>query len=272
VRTPASGVQSNPSGPQQAPGAGGQNQAWRHFDSGLTQGRPQGQSPVQTQFQTQSPTGQSQGQSQAPARGTLASPAGKGGATMPANSDSSGWRHFSNSAPAQSGGANGHSPERSVPSSVSSPSPAGSSNVPSSSVQRPGTSAGPGASTNDNGWRHFTPQPTVDRVNSGSGMNAGRDSGSFPAHNEISRPQSESSAGRSMVQDSPRNYSRPPLEMRQPIVTQRAPESRGSAPAQAAPSHSGGGGGGGGNRGGGGSGGGNHGGSGGGPHGGSGRH
>ena len=87
---------------------------------------------------------------------------------------------------------------------------------------------------------------------------------SYPARNEMSRPQMEpAGGGRGMVQDSPRGYSRPPLEMRQPIVTPRSSEVRGSAPRESSPSRNGGGGGGGGGNRGGSGGGGSHGGGGG---------
>ena len=63
-------------------------------------------------------------------------------------------------------------------------------------------------------------------------MYGGRGSGPEFQRNEMSRPQMQpAGGGRSMVQDSPRGYSRPPLEMRQPIVTPRSSEVRGSAPA-----------------------------------------
>ena len=124
-----------------------------------------------------------------------------------------------------------------------------------SSVARPGNSAGPAASTTDGGWRHFTPQSggnvqgSPDRTNNGGGM-GGRGS-DYPSRYEMSRPQMESVGGRGISQDSPRGYSRPPLEMRQPIVTPRASEVRGSAPRESSPARgAGGGGGGGGNRGG----------------------
>ncbi len=62
-------------------------------------------------------------------------------------------------------------------------------------------------------------------------MYGGRGSGPEFQRNQMSRPQMEpAGGGRSMVQDSPRGYSRPPLEMRQPIVTPRSSEVRGSAP------------------------------------------
>jgi hypothetical protein len=180
----------------------------------------------------------------------------------PTTSDGSEWRRFSGSSAAQPNGGMNHT--------------SGMSSGASSNVPRPGISSGAGASSNDGGWRHFTPQPggnvqsSPDRVgsgtNGGGGVN-GRASG-YPSRNEMSRPPMEQVGGRGMAQDSPRGYSRPPLEMRQPIVTPRPSEVRGSAPRESAPPRSSGGGGGGANHGG--SGGGSHGG-GGGPHGGSGR-
>jgi hypothetical protein len=193
-------------------------------------------------------------------------------------SDGSGWRRFSDSNTTQRGGTMNR------PSGMSS---SGMSSGAGFSVPRPSNSAGAGASTNDGGWRHFTPQSggnvqsspnrmnsggggysqgSADRMNGTRGMN-GRGS-DYPSRNEMSRPQMEQVGGRGMAQESPRGYSRPPLEMRQPIVTPRSSEVRGSAPRESAPSR--GGGGGGGNHGGSGGGGGSHGG-GGGPHGGSGR-
>ena len=177
-------------------------------------------------------------------------------------SDGSGWRRFSDANSAQhNGGMN-------RPSGMS---PAGTSN----NVPRPGNSTAPAASGNNESWRHFTPrsggnvQGSPDRGNNGGGTYGGRGSGAEYQRNQMSRPQMEpAGGGRTMVQDSPRGYSRPPLEMRQPIVTPRSSEVRGSAPRESSPSRSGGGGGGGGNRGGSGGGGSHGGGS---PHGGSGR-
>jgi hypothetical protein len=204
-------------------------------------------------------------------------PQAERGAAGNAPSDGSGWRRFSNS--------NSNTAQRDGAMNR----PSGMSPGATSSVARPGNSAGPAASTNDGGWRHFTPQSggnvqaSPDRGNNGGGM-SGRGS-DYPSRYQMSRPQMESVGGRGMTQDSPRGYSRPPLEMRQPIVTPRSSEVRGSAPRESAPSRGvgggGGGGGGGASRGssggggggnrGGPSGGGNHGG-GGGPHGGSSRH
>lgn len=253
VRTPA-GVGPNHASGAQASERGAvprDSQGWQRFGSGATQSRSQGQNPIH----------QNQVQNQSPARGTLSSPASNSGMARPANSDSSGWRQFSDSTPAQRDGAMNRS---------AGPPATFNNNVP-----RPGNSSQPDAATNNGSWRHFTPQSSggpADRVNNnGGGMYGGRGSGPEFQRNEMPRPDREAGGGRSMVQDSPRSYSRPPLEMRQPIVTPRGSESRGSAPRESAPSRSGagGGGGGGGNRGGSG-GGGSH--SGGGPHGESGRH
>ena len=175
-----------------------------------------------------------------------------------ATPDSSGWRRFSDSTPAQRGGAI----NRSAGSAMSNP-------ATYNNVQRPGNSSRPEASSNDGGWRHFTPQSggvPADRVSHGvntgvspgGGMYSGR--GAEP---DFQRgPYREVGGGRSVSAESPRGYSRPPLEMRQPIVTPRGyGGGGGSAPRESAPSRGGGGGGGGGSHGGGG-----------GPHGGSGRH
>ncbi|MGA9811950.1 MAG: DUF6600 domain-containing protein [Terriglobales bacterium] len=240
VARPTPGVRTNSSGMQQAErgATSRENQGFERFGSGPAQNRSRGES-IQTQ---------------GGARGTMSSPASNGGGARPSTSDSSGWRKFSNSTPAQRSGGMSRTSERSS---------SGMSNVP-----RPGNSPRPEASSNGGDWRHFTPQSagSPDRMNNrmsnGGGMNGrGADSPRY----EMSRPQMESVGGRGMAQPASRGYSRPPLEMRQPIVTPRGGE--GGGPRMSAPSH--GGGGGGGNRGGGGGGGG---GSHGGPHGGGGRH
>jgi hypothetical protein len=211
--------------------------------NGAGQSFSRGESAVQNRPQVQT---------QGPGRGTMSTP--NSGVARTSTSEGAGWRRFSDSSRAQHDGATSHSA-----------GPAGTFN---NNVPRPGSSSRPDASTNNGSWRHFTPQSgggPADRVNSnGGGMYAGRGAGPEFQRNEMSRPDREVGGGRSMVQDSPRSYSRPPLEMRQPIVTPRGSEGRGSAPRESAPSRSGGGGGGGG--------GGSHGGSSGGPHGGSGRH
>jgi hypothetical protein len=222
----------------------------------------------------------------------------------PSASDGSGWRRFSGSNAAQPNGGMNRSSGMSSGAASNVPRPgnsvgagastnsniaqpyggmnrsSGMSSGGASNVPRPGNSAGAGASNNDGGWRRFTPQSggnvqsSPDRVGggmNGSGMNGGGGmngrTSNYPSRNEMSRPQMDQGGGRGMAQDSSRGYSRPPLEMRQPIVTPRSTEVRGSAPRESAPSRPSGGGGGGGNHGGSGGG---HGG-GGGPHGGSGR-
>lgn len=173
-----------------------------------------------------------------------------------ATPDGSSWRRFSDSTPAQGNGAI----NRSAGPAMSNPA------TYNNNVQRPGNSSRPEASSNDGGWRRFTPQSggvpstrvnngTYNGVNNGGGVYGGR--GSEPDFGRA--PYREVGGGRSVSSESPRGYSRPPLEMRQPIVTPRGYEGRGGgAPRESAPSRGGGGGGG------------SHGG--GGPHGGSGRH
>jgi len=236
VARPAPGVRTSSSGMQQSEhGASSRdNQGFQRFGSGPAQTRSQGQNV----------------QAQGGARGTMSAPAGNGGMARPSTSDGSGWRKFSGPAPTQHPGGMNRPAERTSPGTMS--------NVP-----RLGNSPRPEASTNGGDWRHFTPQSggSPDRMNNGGGMNGARGMDS-PTRYEMSRPQMESVGGRGMAQPASRGYSRPPLEMRQPIVTPRGGE--GGGPRMSAPSHGGGGGGGGGNRGGSG-GGGSHGG---GPHGG----
>jgi FecR protein len=192
-------------------------QSIQRNNAGTNQSFSRGESAMQNRSQIQA---------QGPARGTLSTPS-NGVARSATTSEGSDWRRFSDSTSAQHEGAVNRS---------TGPSATSNNNIP-----RPGNSSRPEASTNDGGWRHFTPQSggnSGDRVNNvGGGMNGGRSSG--PDFQRA--PDREVGGGRGAVQDSPRTYSRPPLEMRQPIVTQRASEVRGSA---SAPSHGGGGGGG----------------------------
>lgn len=179
---------------------------WRRFGSG----------PGQNQAGAQNQTGI---RNQAPARGTLSLPANssvRNDVGKSSASDGQGWRRFSDSAPAQRGGggaAMSRSPENS--------SPAGAV----SRVPRSETSARPGPSGNDESWRHFTPQP----------HSTMQDSPGFSRGSEGPRGVSQDS----MRQDSPRGYSRPPLEMRQPIVTPRASEGNAGRSGGASPSRGG---------------------------------
>jgi hypothetical protein len=185
-------------------------------------------------------------------------------AARPGTSDASGagWRRFSDSTPAQRDGSTNRSTGQ--PGTFNNNAPRTFNNTTprtfSNNVPRPGNSIPSNAPSNgssNDGWRRFTPQSggVVDRGNTnGGGMYGGR--GSQPDFQRGQMTRTDLGAGRSM--QSPAGYARPPLEMRQPIVTPRSSEGRGSAPA---PSRGGSGGGGGGN----------HGGSGGSPHGGSGR-
>jgi hypothetical protein len=163
-------------------------------------------------------------------RGTLSLPANSPARNNPEKSpsDGGGWRRFSDSPPTQRGGGAGvaRSPEN--------------SSAVGSRVPRSENSARQEPSGNDGGWRHFTPQSRGTMENS-SGLSR------------------ESDGLRRSSQDTPRGYSRPPLEMRQPIVTPRVSEgnagpSRGASPSRGSVGYSNGGGhpqpSGGGNRGG----------------------
>ncbi len=125
------------------------------------------------------------------------SQAARGSSTM----ESQGWRRF-NSNPGQNQAGSQNSNSRygggaSAGASAGYRSPQAGSSVRSES------------SVNNEGWRHFTPQ-------SGGAMQDPRG---------LSRGQD----GLRGPQDSPRSYSRPPLEMRQPIVTPRASQVGGPA-------------------------------------------
>jgi hypothetical protein len=182
-------------------------------------------------------------QNQPSARGTLASPANsaRNNIEKSSASDGAGWRRFSDSAPTRGGaGAMSRSQESSAGAL--------------SRVPRPENSVRSGSS-GDDGWRQFTPQS----------RGATQDSPGFSRESGGPRGAPQDS----ISQDSPRGYSRPPLEMRQPIVTPRASEGNAGPSRGASPPRGGGGYGGYGNGGGhsqpsGGGGGGPHGGSGGG--------
>jgi hypothetical protein len=119
------------------------------------------------------------------------------------SADSQGWRHF--------GGSNGQS-QGGVQNQRSSGGFAAGSRGPQS-----GNSIRSQSSGNDGSWRHFTPQ-------SGGGMQNSRGPG---AQSEGLRGAPEGMRGspegmRGASQNSSGGYSRPPLEMRQPIVTPRS--------------------------------------------------
>jgi hypothetical protein len=178
---------------------------WRRFGSGSGQN----QTGAQSQTGMRNPP---------PARGTLSLPTNSP-ANSPANSslrgevgkssapDNGGWRPFSDSSPAQRGGA-------AMSGSSGGTSPGAVSRVP-----RPETSVRQGTSGNDESWRHFTPQPRGTMDSPGPSRDLGNPRG--------------------VSQDSSRGYSRPPLEMRQPIVTPRASEANAGPTRGASPSRGG---------------------------------
>jgi hypothetical protein len=202
------------------------NQGWRRFDTG--RGQSQAASPS----------------AQAPARGTLSLPARNGNvndrAETPAAAGGQQWRRFSGSPQTQHG-------------AISAPAQRSSPDV-GPRTPRPENSARPNSAANDGGWRHFTPQPASTMQSSPEsmrGLNGSRGESLSPSRDQMARPSGD---WRSPAQDSPRSYSRPPLEMRQPIVTPRAPQG-GGGPSRGGAGYGGGGShaqpsGGGGNRGG----------------------
>jgi hypothetical protein len=224
VRIGVDHEQSSSTPSVQQPGRGTSsvdNQSWRRFGSGGPQN--QAASPAQAP---------------APARGTLAMPARNGNdrAEKPNAGDGQEWRRFSGSSATQRG-------TMSRPAERSSPE--AGPRVP----QRQ-NSARPDSSANDGSWRRFTPRPPSTVQSSPDSMSRDRMNGNrvespSPSRNQIARPERESGGWRSPSQQSSQGYSRPPLEMRQPIVTPRASEasgpSRGAAPPRGGSGYGGGG-------------------------------
>jgi hypothetical protein len=198
------GIPSTSSAQQSGRGATSmENQGWRRFGSGVTQN--QAASPAQAP---------------APARGTLAMPARNGSDRVerPTVGDSQEWRRFSDRLPAQ-------------PGSISRPAERSSPEA-GPRVPQPQNSARPDSSTNDGNWRHFTPRPPSTVQSSPDSlsrdrMNGNRVEGVSPSRGQMVSPQRESGGWRSPSQQSSQGYSRPPLEMRQPIMTPRVSEGSG---------------------------------------------
>jgi FecR protein len=198
------------------------NDGWRRFSSGAGQNHGAQNQAAQNQ------TGQDQAGAQNQP-GVRNQPTARGTLSMPANSttrndavrndvgrspasDNGGWRRFSDSSNAPRGGAE-----------MSRPGNASSSAGSVSRVPQPENSVRQGSSGNDGNWRQLTPQSRGTMENS-NGVSRGSEGprGGYQG------------SGR---QDSPRGYSRPPLEMRQPIVTPRGSEgnagySRGPSPSR----------------------------------------
>jgi hypothetical protein len=141
-------------------------------------------------------------QNQPSARGTLSSPA-----NSPVRND------VGRSAASDGGGWRRFSD--------SSPAQRGGAGAASMSA---GSSDRPGSSGNDESWRHLTPQSR----------------GTMQDSPGLFRGSEGSRGSDSMRQDSSRGYSRPPLEMRQPIVMPRASEGN-AGPSRGAPPSRGGG-------------------------------
>jgi len=168
-----------------------EDQGWRHFGSGAGPNHA-GSNQANSNHA---------GAENQPARGTLASPINSSGRNNVEKSSASdgagGWRRFSDSSPGQHGSAG---PTSRSPQQSSAP---GSSLPGESKMQQRESGTG-------GGWRQFTPQSRGSMQES---------PGRF---GESEGPRGGSQG--SPRQDSPRGYSRPPLEMRQPIVTPRGSE------------------------------------------------
>ena len=171
-----------------------EDQGWRHFGSGAGPNHA-GSNQANSNHA---------GAENQPAQGTLASPINSSARNNVEKSSASdgagGWRRFSDSSPGQHGSAG---PTSRSPQQSSAP---GSSLPGESKMQQRESGTG-------GGWRQFTPQ---------SRGSIQESPGRF---GESEGPRGGSQG--SPRQDSPRGYSRPPLEMRQPIVTPRGSERNG---------------------------------------------
>ncbi len=190
-------------------------------------------------------SGARQGMTGAPRQGMNASPAqpvrgpegARPGSVANNNGANAGWRRFGGSGGPTT--AQNNSQTRTFGSRAPETSARGS-NSPWNSAPRPGNNneravTSPRSTNSNNGWRQFTPTPsrsssseTMNRApQNESWRNAPRPSTSGTmnrgSQNESWRnatPRNSASDPRSYGRSTP-NYSRPPLNMRQPIVTPR---------------------------------------------------
>ncbi|HVO80139.1 MAG TPA: DUF6600 domain-containing protein [Terriglobales bacterium] len=192
--TPAKGVERPEAGLNNAPGG------WRRFGTEIAENRP----PQKPQQANAKP---------APSRNAPAKEAG------PATPEQGSWRRFSetprggerSTPPAQQPGNRGGRP----PDTGNMPSRAPMSGPPAAQPDR------------NEGWRHFTPQPAPAAAESPNQGNRGSDQWNrFPSRGEapaVRPPAYGDNRG-----------SRPPLDLRRPIVTPRPPAG------MSGPSHGGG--------------------------------
>ena len=125
------------------------------------------------------------------------------------STENQGWRHF--------GGSNSNPGQNHV--GVQSSRSAGGFSGSGSRSQQPGSSVR-SESSNDGDWRRFTPQ-------SGGGMQDPRGLARGPDSLRGSPDGMRGSSQGSIRSNPSQGYSRPPLEMRQPIVAPRASEAGG---------------------------------------------
>ena len=212
LATPDQGVEKPGAGLKSAP----PNDGWRRFGSDLAENRP----PENPQQST------TKAKPSSPAQPRNAPPKD----AKPAGPDQSGWRRFSDSKATQSGdrpAASGQQPEN---RGGSQPAPG---NVPPSRSTSPARTTSPSRDAQpdrNDGWRRFTPQPGAGTPESPNRGNPGNDQWNrFPSRGDAPAAQNNSRETR------PRGYgdtrgSRPPLDLRQPIVTPRP--SPGAGPSQ----------------------------------------
>jgi hypothetical protein len=234
-----------------------------HGPVGARQGQPPS-NPRQNSRFTPAPGNQRstamEGNPRPPSRNGLNSTSGGREASRPGNGGSSpGWQRFGQgqngspsngfgnrgrasngniSAGPRSTGSSNNNPPRSFGNHTAAPAERGAGNSARGSEMRPGnqTNSMPRGESNRE-WQRFTPMPP---------RTAPTNSATRPSYNDSGRSPSRGSAS-----NSPRgygNYSRPPLNMRQPIVTPRGGDSygrgsyRGNGGGYSAPSPRGGGG------------------------------
>jgi hypothetical protein len=195
--TPARGVEKPDAGLNSAP----QNDGWRRFSSELAENRP----PEEPQQAKSKPAAPAQPKSTPPKDAKSTSP------------DQSGWRRFSDP---------GRGNERTAPQ------PDNRGGRPSAPRNEPPARMGPGSAAppareaqpqGNDGWRHFTPQPGAGMPESPNRGDRGNDQWNrFPSRGDAPPAQGNPREMRPPSYGD-RGSSRPPLDLKRPIVTPRQP-------------------------------------------------
>lgn len=215
------------------------NDGWRRFDNDTAQNRP-AQTP-------QSPQSDARRVPLPPSQSVKPQPVENRGAGR----DQGGWRRFSTPTAGQGNERSTLPAQRPIDRPENRiERPSAPVNVPS---PRPGNvEAAPSQTQRSDGWQRFTPQARNAMPEPAPSVNRGNDQWSRPSSGDGGwRPQAQPRSSEPRGSGSTMRSSRPPLDLRQPIVTPRS-----SSPAMSAPRGGGGRGGdyrppsGGGNRGG----------------------